>query len=92
MSAYDLASLSDLLACPECQGQLLVTIDSLVCTERMCRLSFPVRERIPVLLTDEAELLEEANWHSVVGERAVDSGTARSVGEIETGADEENER
>ena len=59
MSEYDLASLSDLVACPGCQGQLFVTSESLVCTERMCRLSFPVREGIPVLLIDEAELLEE---------------------------------
>ena len=91
MSEYDLASLSDLVACPGCQGQLFVTSESLVCTERMCRLSFPVREGIPVLLIDEAELLEEANWHAVVGDRAVDSRTVQSVGEIETGANEENE-
>jgi hypothetical protein len=50
-----------------------------------------VREGIPVLLIDEAELLEEANWHTVVGDRAVDSGTVQSVGETETGANEENE-
>ncbi len=47
--------LLDLLACPRCKGPLHPCDGRLsLCCER-CRLRFPVREDIPVLLLDEAE-------------------------------------
>jgi uncharacterized protein YbaR (Trm112 family) len=44
-----------ILACPKCKGQLeyLENEDSLVC--HTCRLRYPVRDDIPVMLIDEAE-------------------------------------
>ncbi len=68
MSGLDLGSLADLLACPECHSQLAVVAQSFVCTGRECRLSFPVRDGIPVLLVDEAETLEEPDWQTAVGD------------------------
>ena len=46
--------LLDLLACPQCKGDLQhhKEPEQLRCPR--CRLAFPVRERIPVLLVDEA--------------------------------------
>jgi uncharacterized protein YbaR (Trm112 family) len=50
--------LLDLLACPACKGALVPCPDrEALCCER-CRLRYPVREGIPVLLIDEAESLE----------------------------------
>ncbi|HOD66111.1 MAG TPA: Trm112 family protein [candidate division Zixibacteria bacterium] len=45
------------LACPKCRGPLSFDADQnrLLCSA--CRLSYPVREDIPVLLVDEAEKL-----------------------------------
>jgi uncharacterized protein YbaR (Trm112 family) len=47
--------LLDILACPQCKGKLkLIPDDSgLICP--VCRLRFPIREGIPVMLVDEAE-------------------------------------
>ena len=43
----------ELLACPACQGALGQVEVGLVCPA--CRLKFPVRDGIPVLLLDAAE-------------------------------------
>ena len=67
MTGFDLGDLVELIVCPECHGQLVVTGQSLVCSSGECRLSFPVREGIPVLLVDEAETLEQAEWQVAVG-------------------------
>ena len=47
--------LLDILVCPQCKGELRADDDgvSLVCPD--CRLRFPVRDDIPVMLIDEAE-------------------------------------
>jgi len=54
------ARLLDILACPVCKGPLRLTQDaggtSLVC--RADRLGFPVRDGIPVMLEEEARVLE----------------------------------
>jgi uncharacterized protein YbaR (Trm112 family) len=47
--------LLDILACPQCKGPVRLLDDgsALVCPS--CRLKFPVRDDIPVMLVDEAE-------------------------------------
>ncbi len=49
--------LLDILACPKCKGELQLTEkqDGLVC--QACKLVYPVREDIPVMLIDEAKPL-----------------------------------
>jgi len=44
--------LLEIIVCPDCHGQLAVQGDELVC--QSCRLAYPVRDDIPVLLVDEA--------------------------------------
>lgn len=50
--------LLDILACPKCKGDLTLTPaeDALVCPE--CKLKYPVRDGIPVMMIEEAESLE----------------------------------
>jgi uncharacterized protein YbaR (Trm112 family) len=45
----------DILACPQCKGEIELLPDSsgLIC--RACRLKYPIREEIPIMLTEEAE-------------------------------------
>jgi len=51
--------LLDLLACPQCKGPIFPCRErKALCCSR-CRLRFPIRERIPILLIDEAESLGE---------------------------------
>ncbi|MDQ3615961.1 MAG: Trm112 family protein [Actinomycetota bacterium] len=47
-------ALLEVIVCPDCHGALAVdeAAAELVCTS--CRLAYPVRDNIPVLLVDEA--------------------------------------
>ncbi|MHC1699098.1 MAG: Trm112 family protein [Geobacteraceae bacterium] len=47
----------DILACPKCKGALQYAGDSLVCAA--CRLRYPIRQGLPVLIVEEAEQLSE---------------------------------
>lgn len=49
--------LLQILACPRCKGPLREERDELICVA--CRLRYPIRAGIPVLLIDEAEQLGE---------------------------------
>lgn len=50
--------LLEILACPKCKGDLVLTPekDGLIC--EACRLKYPIRDGIPVMLVDEAEKIE----------------------------------
>ena len=47
--------LLDILACPKCKGDVRLTEnrDGLICDA--CKLKYPIKDDIPVMLTDEAE-------------------------------------
>jgi uncharacterized protein YbaR (Trm112 family) len=51
-------ALLDILACPNCKGSLIYrkSEQELVCP--ICRVAYPIRDDIPVMLTDEARALE----------------------------------
>jgi len=46
--------LLDILACPKCKGDIYLndTGDGLICNA--CRLMYPIKDDIPVMLIDEA--------------------------------------
>ncbi len=50
--------LLDILVCPQCKGEIELTEnqDGLVC--RACKLLYPIKDDIPVMLIDEAIKLE----------------------------------
>lgn len=50
--------LLSILACPNCKGELVLLADGsgLVC--EACRIRYPIRDGIPVMLVDEAEKLD----------------------------------
>lgn len=49
--------LLNILACPVCKAGVRIEGDRLICTS--CGRRYPVRDGIPVMLVDEAELPEE---------------------------------
>ena len=51
--------LLDILVCPKCKGDIILLDDNsgLICPA--CRLKYPIRDDIPVMLVDEAEDLGE---------------------------------
>jgi uncharacterized protein len=50
--------LLEILACPKCKGDVTMTDqqDGLVC--RACKLLYPIKDDIPIMLIDEAQRLE----------------------------------
>lgn len=50
--------LLDILVCPKCKGDLVLTekADGLVC--RACRLKYEIKDDIPIMLIDEAVPLD----------------------------------
>ncbi len=49
--------LLDILACPLCKTEVKLEDDKIVCTK--CGRRYPVKDDIPVMLIDEAELPED---------------------------------
>jgi uncharacterized protein YbaR (Trm112 family) len=51
-------SLLEILACPQCKGELTLTPDEdgLIC--QACKLKYPIREDVPVMLAEEAQPIE----------------------------------
>jgi len=51
--------LMEILVCPQCKGEARYneTKDGLVCAA--CRLEYPIRDDIPVMLVDEARKLDD---------------------------------
>ena len=51
--------LLEILACPKCKGdvELNAQSDGLIC--EACRLVFPIRDDIPIMLIDEATTLDQ---------------------------------
>ncbi len=51
--------LLEILACPKCKGDIFLNRagDGLIC--KACRLVYPIREDIPVMLIDEALTYQE---------------------------------
>ncbi len=49
--------LLEILACPKCKGEIHLNDaqDGLICDA--CRLRYPIREEIPIMLIEEAESL-----------------------------------
>jgi uncharacterized protein len=50
--------LLEILACPQCKGEVTLTQggDGLVC--QRCKLLYPIQDDIPIMLIDEARRLE----------------------------------
>lgn len=67
--AFNFEAVADILACPECRGELICVGDSLICDCTEHRLKFPVVDGIPRLLRDEATLLSDEEWQQLTKEQ-----------------------
>ena len=45
--------LLSILACPACQGDVVLKEEKIVCTK--CQRKYPIKDGIPVMLVDESE-------------------------------------
>ena len=51
--------LLEILVCPETKGPLEYDAEKQELISRQAKLAYPIREGIPIMLTDEARVLEE---------------------------------
>lgn len=49
--------LLDILACPACKASVILKDEKIACTQ--CKRRYPVRDGIPVMLIDEAEMPDD---------------------------------
>ena len=47
--------LLSILACPACKAEVILESDWIVCTNHSCKLRYPIRNGIPVMLIEEAK-------------------------------------
>jgi len=47
--------LLNVLACPACKSDVKLDGDKIVCLNSACGLRYPIRDGIPVMLSEEAE-------------------------------------
>lgn len=64
--SFDAASIADLWRCPKSHSKLVVVGESAVCTNPECRLRFEIRDSIPVMLIDEAQMLTPEDWQAAI--------------------------
>lgn len=60
--------LLSILACPESHAPLVQVGDWLYSTDAATRKRYPIRNGIPVMLIDEAETVDEAEWKRIISE------------------------
>jgi len=53
--------LIDILACPKCKGDLELKEDESGFICHACKLLYPIKDEIPIMLIDEAIKLNESN-------------------------------
>ena len=64
--SIDLQQYCELLVCPSCHSKLTVDGHSFVCRSRDCRLRFAVKDDIPVMLADEAQIIPFDAWAAII--------------------------
>ena len=60
--------LMQILVCPESHARLLQVGDWLYSIDPATRRRYPIREGIPIMLIDESEVVDEAEFHRVMNE------------------------
>ncbi len=58
--------LLDIICCPESKADLLLDGDTLVSVDRETRRRYKIVNDIPVLLIDDSEVLDLAEWESIM--------------------------
>lgn len=62
--------LMEILVCPKTKAPLIQAEDWLYSTDRETRLRYPIRDGIPIMLVDEAEVVDADEFEKVVGAAA----------------------
>ena len=63
---FQFETLQKILLCPKTKTKLILDGESLICIDSECRLQFPIRDEIPIMLIDEATELPVEEWEAVM--------------------------
>ena len=77
--SFDPQNLQDIIACPKTKAKLVCDGESLVSVDPATRLSYPIRDGIPVMLVDEATALSQEEWAAVMQRHHRDPETGACV-------------
>ena len=73
MSEHQLdPELLSILACPESKAPLILVGDWLYSTDPATRRRYPVRDGIPIMLIDESEVVDQAEFDHIMAEHSRD--------------------
>jgi len=61
--------LMEILVCPESHARLIQVGDWLYSTDPATRRRYPIRDGIPIMLIDESEVVDEAEFRRVMSEQ-----------------------
>ncbi len=64
--------LLEILACPQTKAPVVLEGDWLVSTDPKTRKRYPIKDDIPVMLIEESEEMNEAEWREVMERHNVD--------------------
>jgi uncharacterized protein YbaR (Trm112 family) len=78
--AFNFKELENLLVCPGSRSKLVQDGDVLVCLDATCRLQFPIRDDIPMMLVDSAAKLSPEEWGLVMQRLSRDRTTGQKLG------------
>lgn len=65
---FNFDAVADILACPQCRGELMCVGDALICGScdaAKRRLRFPIVDGIPRLLLEESTELSDEEWAEI---------------------------
>ena len=58
--------LLDILCCPESKAELVLDGEFLVSTDKDTRRRYRIEDKIPVMLIDDSEKLDEQTWKEIM--------------------------
>lgn len=62
--------LMEILACPACLSPVFEDNEAIQCTKAECRRRYEIRDGIPVMLIDEATIVDEQAFASAMARRS----------------------
>jgi len=77
--AFEFETVRDILACPQCHGDLVCSGNALVCASAEHRLSFLIVDEIPRLLLEESTELSAEEWSQVMEQQKRDPKTGKAL-------------
>ncbi|MEP0841259.1 MAG: hypothetical protein HRF43_00945 [Phycisphaerae bacterium] len=67
--------LLEILVCPESHARLIQVGDWLYSTDPATRRRYPIRDGLPIMLIEESQVVDEAEFQRVMREHQVESPT-----------------